>query len=258
VSVKRSTIGWTDFSGQDANFIIGCEAISAGCQNCYARVIVEQRGGRDFSQVRTFHAKLGRLGCAKFEPGDTPFRRGLGSRPMVFPCDLSDLFHKDVPTGFIQAAIGVMCDRSDVDWQLLTKRPWRMAHEIGLYLCNHGLTELPDHIWPGVTVESSIYRNRLHAPDCLPGIPSRRRFISVEPMLEPLVLRANDLVGISWVICGAESGPNRRPFETWWAEELYDTCRVAGVPFFGKQGSGLHPGTPLLINGQIVQEFPRD
>ena len=257
MATPRSHIGWTDYSGGDANFIIGCEPISAGCKNCYARAIIEQRGGRDFSQVRAYPAKLIRLGQARFTctgPGDAPYRRGAFSRPMVFVCDLSDLFHPQVDTSFIMQALARMHNRPDVDWQILTKRPARMAWEIGLFLNETRLPVLPDNIWPGVTVEDHVAAGRINY---LLTIPSRRRFVSVEPMLEALPIR--DLGGLAWVICGAESGPNRRAFERWWADELYDMCRDAGTPFFAKQAGGLHPGVPLLINGEIiVQEFPHD
>jgi len=42
--------------------------------------------------------------------------------------------------------------------------------------------------------------------------------------------------GLDWVICGAESGPHRRPFQEQWARDLRDQCIEAAVPFFYKQG----------------------
>jgi len=41
-----------------------------------------------------------------------------------------------------------------------------------------------------------------------------------------------------------------------WATDLYRQCQEADVPFFGKQSSGLRPGEPLLIDGQLRQEWP--
>jgi hypothetical protein len=41
--------------------------------------------------------------------------------------------------------------------------------------------------------------------------------------------------GISWVICGGESGPGARPFNLAWAESLLAQCRAADVLFFMKQ-----------------------
>jgi protein gp37 len=46
-------------------------------------------------------------------------------------------------------------------------------------------------------------------------------------MLEPVQL---DLRGISWVICGGESGPRARYMPAEWARDVRDQCRAAGVP----------------------------
>jgi protein gp37 len=45
--------------------------------------------------------------------------------------------------------------------------------------------------------------------------------------------------GLDLVICGAETGPCKRPFKDEWALDLRDQCRLAGTPFFFKKdGSG--------------------
>lgn len=61
--------------------------------------------------------------------------------------------------------------------------------------------------------------------------------------------------GLSWVICGGESGPNARPMHPDWARGLRDQCAAAGVPFFFKQwgewgpleGSGAGSPTPVAF-----------
>jgi protein gp37 len=121
----RSKIGYADFSGGDANFIIGCTPASAGCINCYARELIEVRQGRDFSKIRLYPEKLHRLGRTKFEENGVLFRRGPGSRPIVFPVDLGDIMHADVPQSFISDALNLMAGRDEVDWLILTKRSRR-------------------------------------------------------------------------------------------------------------------------------------
>jgi protein gp37 len=96
-------------------------------------------------------------------------------------------------------------------------------------------------------------------------IPARWRGVSVEPMLESIDLymdmyesetgywHAHDCPnycdyscdgftsegGIDLVICGAETGPCKRPFKDEWALDLRDQCKAAGTPFFFKKdGSG--------------------
>ena len=51
------------------------------------------------------------------------------------------------------------------------------------------------------------------------------------------------LQSLDWVICGCESGTNRRPFNADWARSLRDQCEESGVPFFLKQ---------MSVNGKIV------
>ena len=93
MTVPRSNITWTDFSGGDANFAIGCTKVSPACAHCYAEAIIK-RAGRDFSEVRTYPEKLRRLQTWKFKDDGAPFRRGPGSRPLCFPVDMGDLFHR--------------------------------------------------------------------------------------------------------------------------------------------------------------------
>lgn len=260
VAVKTSAIGWTDFSGGDLNFVTGCTPVSEGCQNCYARAIYE-RWGKDHSIVTAHEDKLNRLARAKF-PEHSP-KRGKEHRPMAFVCDTGDLFHESVPDDFIMYALEVLESRPDVIWQVLTKRPERMRETLRMGAPGASLRE---NVWLGVTAE-----NQRRANERIPLLldtPAAVRFVSVEPMLGEVDLRGGsgeiwpwaeavlNGQGIDWVICGAESGPHRRPFKVEWAQELYEQCKDAAVPFFGKQDSGSRPGTPLLIEEQIIHEWP--
>lgn len=267
--LRRSKIGWCDYSGGDLNFIIGCTPISEGCINCYAAAWA-RRCGRDFSKITTYWDKLNRLWKAKWEPGDMPYRRGPGSKPIMFPVDLGDLFHPEGDVEIVMAALDFFADRDDADWVLLTKRPEAMLSITNYWLSFYKIEKLPDNIWCLVTAE-----NQRRADDCvsvLLQIKAAVRGVSIEPMLGPIdlfdvdgeiasslpersMLYPADL--LDWVICGAESGPDRRPFEAAWALDVYEQCRAAGVPFFGKQASGLRPGVPLLLDGREVKEMPQ-
>jgi len=264
----RSKIGWTDYSGGDLNFVIGCTPVSEGCKNCYARAWAE-RWDKSFA-VRTYPDKLERLRYWKPDPGDVPYRRGPGSRPMAFVVDLGDLFHEAVPTSFIYDALDVMVERADIDWQILTKRPERMRRITRQYALSE---PLPPHIWLGTTVE-----NQQRADERIPRLLRLRAdgplWISIEPMLGPVdvfdwLWCTGLVVGqtyevfeqsrnmISWVIVGAESGPDRRPYDKDWARDIRDQCIEADVPFFYKQSSGLRPGTDPYLDGRKWQEWPR-
>ncbi len=262
----RSKISWTDYSGGDANFVTGCTPVSPGCANCYARAIYE-RFGHDFSLVEWHTDKLLRL--AAWRPAnfvskrDNPQQADRVWPPTVFVCDTGDLFHEDVPVAFMVQAFELMTERADVDWLVLTKRAGRMQVFVTSWHGGYhheaekrppGCRPLAPNIWLGVTAENQETANE-RIPLLL-EVPAAVRFVSVEPMLMPTNLRPY-LPGLDWVICGAESGPNRRPFDVAWALDLYERCREAGVPFFYKQGSALKPGQDAELPGfGVVQEWP--
>jgi protein gp37 len=246
---QRSTITWTDYSAGDANFVLrgkrlgDCEA-STGCQNCYAHLQRQRDPKRAPDETTVNESKLKSL--IRFKPKEkgTPYRRGPGSRPMIFVCDLGDLFHDNVPDDFIMGAIRGMGSRTDIDFQILTKRAERMA---GL------LTEVPDNVWVGITAENQDMAEK-RLPHLL-RIKAKVRFLSVEPMLESMTI---PLDGIHWVICGAESGPGRRPFDKSWASSLYQQCQEHGVSFFFKQGSHFRPGRDDFLDGEQVKQWPAE
>lgn len=253
--MQTSAIGWTDYSGGIWNIVTGCTPVDRGCAHCYARAIY-QRFGREFGKVEIHPDKLAAWRTAKL-PQWSP-KRGEGHLPMVFVVDMGDLFHPEVPTEFIHGALDAMQARPDVAFQLLTKRPERMARELADWQGDKD--RLPPNIWVGASVcDQETLDARLAL---LSQVAAQVRFLSVEPMLGPVSLRAHLGPVVEWVICGAESGPERRPFERDWAQALYDECWWYGIPFFGKQDSGPRPGRPLrleppgLDEERVVQQWP--
>jgi protein gp37 len=127
----------------------------------------------------------------------------------------------------------------------------------------------PENVWVGATVENQDNEKRI--TDLL-NIPARVRFLSCEPLLGPVNLSRDGWLetkheiphwdmpteyytgpgGIHWVICGAESGPNRRPMDTGWARALREQCKDTGTAFFMKQ---------IEVAGKITGDiglFPED
>ena len=285
--MKPSAIAWTDYSGGIWNIVTGCTPADRSCANCYARAIYT-RFGRDFG-TEIWPDKLARWATAKL-PTTSP-KRGEGHRPMVFVVDMGDLFHETVPDKFIGDAIDAMIHRQDVTWQILTKRPERMAGFMqtwqdayrgygGWYEEEYGdIAFPPPNLWLGTSIcDQETADERI---PILLETPAAVRFVSVEPMLERIGLSYCKyheysptyctqcsgqehlchgwLDSIDWVICGAESGPKRRPFDAAWALDLYEQCREAQVPFFYKQGSALHPGQAAVLPGHgVVQEWPEE
>ncbi len=240
MTITRSRIGWTDYSGGDANYVLGCTKISDGCKHCYYFELGKQYR-RDYSIIEFSMEKLHRLVHTSFNL-DHPC---TGPNPLVFVCDMSELFHKKVPGDFILQAINMLGDRPDVTWQILTKRIERAAWILS------GV-KLPVNIWIGVTCENQItIDERL---PYLEQVDAAIRFISVEPMLGPVDLP--QLVNVDWVICRAESGPHRRAFSQDWASSIWTQCKQRGIPFFYKQGSARLPGMDDQLQGQWIKEFP--
>jgi protein gp37 len=144
----------------------------------------------------------------------------------IFVNSMSDLFHKDVPVEFIVKTFDVMRRADWHNFQVLTKRSYRLLELSPL------LAWAP-HIWMGVSVETLKYAPRI---DDLRGTGAMVKFLSLEPLLGPLP-RLN-LEGIDWVIVGGESGPGARPMDPAWVTEIRDQCLNARVPFFFKQWGG--------------------
>ena len=136
---------------------------------------------------------------------------------------MSDLFHKDVPVEFITRCFSVMAEASQHTFQVLTKRPERVAELASSF-------EWADNIWMGTSVENSKYKDRIRT---LQRVPAAVRFLSVEPLLGPVPRMP--LKGIHWIIVGGESGPRSRPMQIDWVRNVRDQCNSKEVPFFFKQ-----------------------
>lgn len=102
--------------------------------------------------------------------------------------------------------------------------------------------DIDDEAWPlpNVWVGQSV-EDQAAAAARTPWVldtPAAVRWLSVEPMLGPIVLPADFLAlgSRAWVVCGGESGPGARPMHPDWARSLRDQCVEAGLPFLYKQG----------------------
>jgi protein gp37 len=164
---------------------------------------------------------------------------------VIFVNSMSDLFHKDVPTEYIQRVFEVMNNCPQHTFQVLTKRPERAAELASV------LTWSPN-IWQGTSVENLLVLWRIRD---LVKVPAHTRFLSVEPLLGPLPKLP--LTDIHWVIVGGESGPGARPMETSWVRQIRDRCVLSGVPFFFKQWGGVNKKkTGRLLDDHEWNEMP--
>jgi protein gp37 len=236
----RSTIEWTDATW---NPVRGCTLISPGCAHCYAQTFAERfRGVPGHPYEQGFDLRLVPEKLAE------PLR--WRKARMVFVNSMSDLFHDDVPDGYIDDVVAVMRTANWHTYQVLTKRSERLRDLLQGRL--HPAAGEP-HIWWGVSVENR--RHGLPRIDHLRAAPAAVRFLSVEPLLEDL--GTVDLSGIHWVIAGGESGPGARRMEKEWVLSLRDQCARAGVPFFFKQWGGVRKSkTGRLLDGKTCDGRP--
>jgi protein gp37 len=237
---QSSTIEWTDVTW---NPVSGCTKISPGCDNCYAERFAERwRGIPDHPYEFGFDLKL--------QPHRLEQPLKLKRPSFIFVNSMSDLFHKEIPTEYLDSVFDVMERAPWHVFQVLTKRSTILKRYISRRYKNGAA---PAHIWLGVSLEDATQLSRLkHLQDA----PASVRFLSIEPLLGP-VGKIN-LDGIHWVIVGGESGPRHRPIEIEWVREVRDQCRKAKVAFFFKQWGGARPKTGgRELDGKTWDQMPK-
>ncbi|MDQ3934692.1 MAG: phage Gp37/Gp68 family protein [Actinomycetota bacterium] len=275
--MSTTSIEWTDATW---NPVTGCDRVSPGCAHCYAL---------------TLAGRLKAMGQARYQRDGDPKTSGPGfgltlhpdkldeplrwRQPrMVFVNSMSDLFHEDVPDEFIDRVFIPMKATRHHTFQVLTKRPERMAAYMrAVYALEREV--IPDpfespipNIWLGTSIEN---RRFVHRADLLRETPAAVRFISAEPLLGPLVFADRvyplppeyrgwtwqhtlDLTGIDWLIAGGESGPRHRPMRVEWVRDLRDAAQTSGTAFFFKQWGGRTPKAGgRELDGRTWDELPR-
>lgn len=227
----------------------GCTVISPGCTNCYAMRMaarLEAMGTEKYAGLtRRSGGRSVWIGRVRLDRDglDAPLR---WKKPrMVFVNSMSDLFHDKVPASFVKKVWAVMEAAHWHTFQILTKRPERMAE------ITKDLPLLPN-VWLGTSVENHDYIRRL---DHLREVKAAVRFVSFEPLLSSVA--EADLTDIGWAIVGGESGPKARPMEKGWVEEIRRACRASGTAFFFKQWGGKNKAlTGRKLDGRTWDEFP--
>jgi protein gp37 len=240
-----SKIQWTDKTANPLKAQGGgnyCEKISPGCANCYASVLNGKGdrfggNGKSFGGVRpevrpemTLNTEM----LAKWARMRKPKRHFVGS--------MTDVFGEWVPDEMVFDLFDAMADAPMQTFQILTKRPERLAL-LTKWLPWNGLSTLPSNIWIGTSAED---QRRLE--ERLPYLirsEAQVKFLSLEPLLGSIDL---GYIDIDWVIVGGESGPNARPFgprlsrplDLIWFYRIIDQCDWINIPVFIKQVGASH------------------
>ncbi|HYR93267.1 MAG TPA: phage Gp37/Gp68 family protein [Methylomirabilota bacterium] len=235
-----SPIEWTDATW---NPTTGCTKVSQGCKHCYAETLAKRLQAMGSANYRNgFRLTL--------QPQMLPLPLKWKGRRRIFVNSMSDLFHQLVPDTYLDQVFDVMDEASWHIFQVLTKRPQRMAEYIAR---RYGASGAPAQIWVGTSIEDQRVAARLVD---LARTPAATRFLSCEPLIGPLI--DLDLSGIHWVIVGGESGGGHRPMSAAWVRQIRRQCRAAGVAFFFKQWGGVNPTSGgRLLDGREYNEMPR-
>ena len=285
-------IGWTDST---FNPWFGCQAISPGCDHCYAETLTK---------------RTGLVGWGPGEPrrlsSDANWKRPLkwnreaeaaGVRRRVFCASLADVFDNAVPVEWRDRLWVTIRLTPWLDWQLLTKRPQNIKKMLpeDWEEDEHGRWR---NGYPNVCLGTTV-ENREQAATRLPhliALAAPVRFVSAEPLLESIDLEyiklpgkgltLNALTGfysfdqpcgiqeaaerlskvptpiskhVDWVICGGESGHGARPMAPGWERSLRAQCALEGVPYFFKQtGSARGEWPGVTGKGDDPEEWPAE
>ncbi len=233
-------IEWCD---ETLNPITGCTPISPGCQNCYAKTMIETRFTNSPGYDKNDPFKV------TFHPERLNSLLNRSKPQRIFMVSMGDMFHKDVPDAWINKIFQAMILASQHQYLILTKRPERMYSYCSNFYERHKI--FPKSVWIGVTAE-----DQQRADERLPLLlktPAYHHFVSVEPMLGPVQLTFNGRYKLDWVIVGGEkSRENARYMNPDWARNVREQCVTNQTAFFFKQMTN-KALTPLDL---MIQEFP--
>lgn len=266
-----TTIEWTD---ETWNPTTGCDRVSEGCDNCYALTMAKRLKG---------------MGSAKYQRDGDPRTSGPGfgltvhpdtleaplrwrKQRRVFVNSMSDLFHKDVPNEFIARVFAVMALASWHTFQVLTKRPGRMAS----LLSSDGFrSTVWDHycyderayktgmrfdwplpnVWLGTSVEDQRWAD-IRIPNLL-DTPAAVRFLSCEPLLGPVDLgigdphrnhESDDVHGFPHPrVCLTCSNEDTQTEVLYWRRDYSHDIGLHWVIVGGESGSNYRPMDPSWV-----------
>jgi len=209
----KPKIEWAD---KVWNPTTGCEKVSTGCLSCNA-----ERLSHRLRNMPNTAKKY----CNGFRPTVHPNKMAIPNswkKPQtIFVCSMGDLFHESIPFEFIAQVLKVIRSCQHHDFMLLTKRVTRMREFFTDYMpVKYGIkSDTIYNMWLGVSVENQITANE-RIPELL-RIPTRKRFICAEPLLDTISLqgfdikvslesgkRLNDLIHL--LIIGMETGAGAR------------------------------------------------
>ena len=180
-TMAQTTIQWTGTPRADGTIApgytfnpwTGCEKVSAGCANCYAEALMDNRykkviWGKHGTRVRT---------TPDYWRQPHKWQRACevaGERRKVFCASLADVFEGRSDLVPWRKALWPIIEKTTaLDWLLLTKRP----ENVRLMYPRKWLKNPPRNVWLGTSVENQATLN-----ERLPKLrqcPAAVRFLSL-------------------------------------------------------------------------------
>ena len=162
-----SSIEWTEATW---NPTTGCTKISQGCKNCYAATLSKRLKAMGIKKYQNNF---------KFTQHEHEIQLPLQwKKPKkIFVNSMSDLFHEDAKMEFIANCFDTMIKADWHIYQILTKRPKKMATFSKLFKSYFSF-HIPNHIWMGTSIEDNDTAWRVQE---LRKVKCHVRFISFEP-----------------------------------------------------------------------------
>jgi protein gp37 len=243
---KDTGISWCDAT---FNPFWGCAYVSPGCEHCYAKREATRFGFSSLWGAGSMRRFFGEAHWKEPMRWNREVAQDLANdvnvQPrLVFCGSMCDVFESNPEIPQLNQErdrlIHLIQETPYLTWLLLTKRPENIAKFFG------PVRHWARNIMIGITGENQKFlERRLDICTKLGLMP----FISIEPMLEPVLIMEQIADRTNWVIVGGESGPAARAMEVGWARQVRDMCILNRVPFFFKQW-GFH--VPL---GQKVDQL---
>lgn len=243
----NTKINWANHT---VNLWWGCSKIHTGCKNCYAERL-SYRLGNDVWGVD----KPRRIVKNAFRDLDKIQKLAEKSNEIhrVFVGSMMDIFENSMTLVDIKG--NKIIEYHDIELRthhlrfdlfqsivegkynnimflFLTKRP----ENINKYIPEIWKQSPPDNVMFGTSVVNQNTYNR-YAPELLSV--NGKRFLSIEPQLDDIILHSITSNDIHWIIQGGESGQHKRFFSLEWANSMWLQCSKLNIPYFFKQIDGM-------------------
>jgi len=229
---ENADIEWADWSW---NPVTGC---LHGCPYCYARNIAFEIYPPEVGFSPTIWPD--RLTAPRNQKVPTD---GNVAAKNIFTCSMADLFGRWVPAEWIERVLCEVAKNPQWNFLFLTKFPKRMAE-----------FDIPENAWMGTTVD--LQARVANAEKAFEKVKAKVRWLSIEPMLQPLKFKRLDT--FDWIVIGGASPSaavdGSPPTPVWnvpidWIVDLHRQAREAGCMIYYKTNSGLSDLTR-------IREFP--